>query len=223
MIPQLQELSGNIPAFKPDAIDYTGNNEKRQHAEQIIEEVCLRRATIVRESLDPAIQGVFDQFTQLENFRGCKTRYDRKHERLELSDGKSVINYNNVGSQSNYMFLHLSFFLGLHKYLKENPCTQVGTFLFIDQPSIPYYEASDDDKSTDKAKLLDAFSVINKFMQDVTTDDDGFQIILIEHAPTSYWTGEHALDYFVTKREFEGDQALVPYYVIEKKKAEKND
>ena len=220
MIPQLQELSGTIPTSKPNAIDYAGNNEKKQRAEQIIEEISLRRATVVRGSLDPAIQGVFDQFTQLENFKGCKTRYDRKHERLELSDGKSVINYNNVGSQSNYMFLHLSFFLGLHKYLKDYPCTHISPFLFIDQPSIPYYEATDDDKSTDKAKLLDAFSVINTFMQDVTMDDDGFQIILIEHAPSSYWTGENALEYFVTKREFEGDQALVPYSVIDKKKAE---
>ena len=223
MIPQLRDLLRQIPTEKPQAIDYAGNAEQKKTASAIVEEIKLRRATEVRTHLDPAIQSIFDQFKQLENFKGCKTRYDRKLERLVLSDGKSVINYNNVGSQSNYMFLHLSFFLGLHKYLMENPCQQVGSFLFIDQPSIPYYEASDDTKSTDKAKLLDAFSVINHFMEEATASEEGFQIILIEHAPSSYWTGENVLSHFVTKREFEGSEALVPYSVIEKKQADESN
>lgn len=216
MIPILWNLLDKIPSSKPREIDYTRIAQQKQTALAIVEEIGHRRATEVKGKLDPEIQNIFDQFTQLENFEGCKTRYDRKLERLQLSDGKSVLNYNNVGSQSNYMMLHISFFLGLHKYLKKNPCNQIGSFLFIDQPSIPYYESSD--KSTDRAKLLDTFSVINHFMSEVTSDNEGFQIILIEHAPTSYWTGENKLDFFVTKKEFEGDEALVPYSVIEKKK-----
>lgn len=216
MIPILRNLLDKIPSSKPREIDYTRIAQQKQTALAIVEEIGHRRATEVKGKLDPEIQGIFDQFTQLENFKGCKTRYDRKLERLQLSDGKSVLNYNNVGSQSNYMMLHISFFLGLHKYLKKNPCNQIGSFLFIDQPSIPYYESSD--KSTDRAKLLDTFSVINHFMSEATSDNEGFQIILIEHAPTSYWTGENKLDFFVTKKEFEGDEALVPYSVIEKKK-----
>lgn len=218
MIPILRDLLDKIPGTKPRAIDYVRTEQLRKEAQAIIDEIQTRRSLVVRESLDPAIQSVFDQFTQLENFQGCKTRYNRTHERLELSDGKSIINYNNVGSQSNYMFLHLSFFLGLHKYLCDNPCPQIGSFLFVDQPSIPYYASSDDDRMTDRAKLLDAFKVINNFMEEVTSGGGCFQIILIEHAPTSYWTGENALSHFVTKKEFEGQEALVPYSVIEKKK-----
>ena len=218
MIPILWNLLEKIPASKPREIDYTRVAQLRHTAQAEVEEIRYRRSTEVKEKLDPEIQGIFNRFTQLENFEGCKTRYDRKLERLQLSDGKSVLNYNNVGSQSNYMMLHISFFLGLHKYLKKNPCNQIGTFLFIDQPSIPYYESSD--KSTDRAKLLDTFSVINQFMKEATSDEEGFQIILIEHAPSTYWTGDNQLDYFVTKKEFEGNEALVPYDVIEKKKRE---
>lgn len=216
LIPILWDLLQKIPSSKPKELDYTRNNQIKNEAHAIVEEIRQRRATEVNSKLNPEIQSVFDQFTRLENFQGCKTRYVRKLERLQLSDGKSVLNYNNVGSQSNYMMLHISFFLGLHNYLKKNPCNQIGSFLFIDQPSIPYYESSD--KSTDRAKLLDTFSVINHFMSEATSDNEGFQIILIEHAPTSYWTGENKLDFFVTKKEFEGDEALVPYSVIEKKK-----
>ena len=218
MIPILWELYEDIPASKPRELDYTRIAQQKQTAQTIVDEIRLRRNTEVKGKLDPEIQSIFNRFTQLENFEGCKTRYDRKLERLQLSDGKSVLNYNNVGSQSNYMMLHISFFLGLHKYLKKNPCNQIGTFLFIDQPSIPYYESSD--KSTDRAKLLDTFSVINQFMKEATSDEEGFQIILIEHAPSTYWTGDNQLDYFVTKKEYEGNEALVPYDVIEKKKRE---
>lgn len=220
MIPTLRELLDKIPSAEPQAVDHVRTEQLRQAANAIISEIQMRRSTVVKDLLNPAIQSVFDQFTQLENFAGCKTRYDREHERLELSDGSSILNYNNVGSQSNYMFLHLSFFLGLHKFLHDNPCPQVGSFLFIDQPSIPYYESSDDERTTDKAKLLDAFRVIDDFMDYMTSSGDSFQVILIEHAPTSYWTGDNALKHFVTKKEFEGSEALVPYSVIEKKKAD---
>ena len=135
---------------------------------------------------------------------------------MELSDGKSILNYSNIGSQSNYMYLHICFFLGMHNFLLDNPCKQVGNFLFIDQPSVPYYENSDEDKSNDKAKLLDVFKVINAFMEERIKNGKEFQIILIEHAEDSYWTGENALSTFVTRANFDGDEALVPQQVIRK-------
>lgn len=220
MIPHLKELWNNYQSSIIKEYDFVGDSEKRAKAEEILDKIHHRRSTIVSNDLNAAIQSIFDQFTQLENFQGCKTRYERKHERLELSDGKSILNYNNIGSQSNYMFLHLCFFLGIHKFLFKYPNNHIGSFLFIDQPSIPYYEASDNSKSTDRAKLTDAFSVINRFIKDAVKENQDFQIILIEHADKSYWTGDNELEYFVTKADFEGDKALVPYTVIKKKKNE---
>ena len=215
----LKNLHDEIPTEKPRQIDEVQDGQIRKQAEKIIEAIKARRTTVVGAELNPAIQHYFDKFKFLENFAGSKTRYNRDHERLEIGKD-AILNYTNVGSQSNYMFLHICFFLGLHRFLTNNPSQYVGQFLFIDQPSIPYYESSENTKSTDKLKLMDAFKVINAFMQEMADENEEFQIILIEHAEESYWTGENALSHFVTKANFEGDNALVPLHIIEKHKNE---
>lgn len=220
MFPILVEKYGYIPAAKPKDYDFVHDKEVRTKAESIINEIESRRLSVVRSVLNGYFQQVYDSLSSMDNFKGCKTRYDRAHERLELSDGKSILNYANIGSQSNYMFLHLSFFLGLHNFLIDNPCKQIGQFLFIDQPSVPYYENKDDEKSNDMHKLLDAFKCLNSFMKKMVESGEEFQIILIEHADESYWTGENNLDYFVTRANFDGDEALVPYKVLKQKRDE---
>lgn len=215
----LKNLHDEIPTEKPRQIDEVQDGQIRKQAEKIIETIQARRTTVVGAELNPAIQHYFDKFKFLENFAGSKTRYNRDHERLEIGKD-AILNYTNVGSQSNYMFLHICFFLGLHRFLTNNPSQYVGQFLFIDQPSIPYYESSENTKSTDKLKLMDAFKVINTFMQEMADENEEFQIILIEHAEESYWTGKNALSHFVTKANFEGDNALVPLHIIEKHKNE---
>ena len=164
------------------------------------------------------IQHIFDGFHYMEHYENCYTKFDLKQERLMLNDGKSILNYDVIGSQSNYMFLHLCFFLGLHRYFFENiKLRHIGQFLFIDQPSIPYYAGSDNVKTTDKEKLLDAFKSINDFMKYVIEErNQQFQVILVEHAPESYWTGENHLNYFVTKEQFTAGNALIPQYVLNK-------
>ena len=210
----LKEFYKAIPA-EPEHIDEVSDYEQRSRAEEIANNIAELRATVVSTGLNPSIQHYFDMFSFLENFAGRPTRYNREQERLEIGkDG--VMNYANIGSQSNYMFLHICFFLGLHRYLLLHPTPYVGQFLFVDQPSKPYYESSDDDKSTDRLKLMDAFKVINNFMQEVVDSGNEFQIILIEHAEESYWTGENELEYFVTKANFDGDNALVPFHLISK-------
>ena len=108
--------------------------------------------------------------------------------------------------------------MGLHRYLFEKiEHSHIAQFLFIDQPSIPYYAGSEMVKTTDKEKLMDAFRSINDFMKYVIEEKkEQFQIILIEHAPESYWTGENKLEYFVTKEQFINGNALIPQYALEK-------
>ena len=174
--------------------------------------------------LNECIQHIFDGFQYMEHYEHCYTKYDMKQERLMLNNGKSILNYDVIGSQSNYMFLHLCFFLGIHRYFFENlNMRHIGQFLFIDQPSIPYYAGSENVKTTDKEKLLDAFAGINRFMKYVTEEKkEQFQIILVEHAPDTYWTGENKLDYFVTKENFTNGNALIPQYVLEQNKDNEN-
>lgn len=174
--------------------------------------------------LNECIQHIFDGFQYMEHYEHCYTKYDMKQERLMLNNGKSILNYDVIGSQSNYMFLHLCFFLGIHRYFFENlNMRHIGLFLFIDQPSIPYYAGSENVKTTDKEKLLDAFAGINRFMKYVIEEKkEQFQIILVEHAPDTYWTGENKLDYFVTKENFTNGNALIPQYVLEPKQDNEN-
>lgn len=217
----LKDLYNAIPS-EPEQIDEVRDYELRSSAEEIVKQISDLRATVVNTGLNPSIQRYFNMFSFLENFAGRPTRYNREQERLEIGkDG--VLNYTNIGSQSNYMFLHICFFLGLHHYLLLHPTPYVGQFLFIDQPSKPYYESSDDNKSTDRLKLMDALNVINTFMQEVVDSGNEFQIILIEHAEESYWTGENELAHFVTKANFDGDNALVPFHLISKHDDESKD
>lgn len=179
--------------------------------------ILEQKKHLIISNLNKSIQAIYDQLDYMEHYENCYTKYDLEQERLMLNDGKSILNYDVIGSQSNYMFLHLCFFLGLHRYFFENSPSLVGQFLFIDQPSIPYYAGSEDVKTTDKSKLLDAFKIINSFMHyAIEEKNEGFQIILIEHAPESYWTGDNTLDYFVTKATFADGNALIPRYILDK-------
>lgn len=221
MLPILYDYLSSIPKQKPEDYDYVEDSQKRNRASEIINTIEIRRGSVVGGLLNPCIQEVYEELREMDNFSKCKTRYERNKERLELSDGNSILNYTNIGSQSNYMFMHICFFLGLHRFLYKNPCQQIGQFLFIDQPSVPYYENKDDAKSNDKNKLLDAFRVINNFMKEmVEKNKEQFQIILIEHADNTYWTGDNNLEYFETRANFDGNEALVPYHVVNKKRNE---
>lgn len=216
LLPILREYYEKIPENAPMDYDYARDREIRDRASAIIADIETRRGSVVRGSFDKYIQEIYDSLSVKDNFEDCKTRYNRDRERLELSDGRSILNYNNIGSQSNYMYLHICFFLGMHNFLLDNPCNQIANFLFIDQPSVPYYENTDDTKSNDKAKLLDVFRVIDDFVKGRIANGNEFQIILIEHAEESYWTGENALETFSTRVNFDGDDALVPKHIIKK-------
>ena len=191
--------------------------------EKAKDEIEQKQLNIISE-LNKCIQHIFNGFNYMEHYEHCYTKYVIKQECLMLNDGKSIFNYDTIGSQSNYMFLHLCFFLGIHRYFFENlNVRHVGQFLFIDQPSIPYYAGSENVKTTDKEKLLDAFAGINRFMKYVIEEKkEQFQIILVEHAPETYWTGENNLDYFVTKETFTSGNALIPKYVLEQKENNEN-
>lgn len=134
---------------------------------------------------------------------------------LEKENGEYPIA--NVGSKSNYMFLHLCYFFGLHDLLMENKNEQIPQFLFIDQPSIPYYADknsvasinNEEIANDDKEKLVEAFRLTDKFMRSVT-DKGQFQIIMIEHAGEEYWKD---LSTFVTRYEFRNGEGLIPSYI----------
>ena len=147
-------------------------------------------------------------------YNSCVPLYDEVNRLLTLIRPEDNTQVTNVGSKSNYMYLHLCFFLGLHEAVIANKSNFVPNFLFIDQPSIPYYENQDKgDKShlDDKSKLKNAFGLINRAMERITkfSQKHPFQIIMVEHADEEYW---NKLDYFDTRYVFtkEKDSGLIP-------------
>lgn len=166
--------------------------------------------------LNRTMQEVFDGLNFMEYYSKCKITYRSEDERVVLRFENSSYDEGQIGSQSNYMFLHLCFFLGIHKYMIRKGNKYIGQFLFIDQPSIPYYEGNTVSKTTDRDKLLDAFRAINDFMRSVVEEaGEDFQIILIEHANEDHWTGDNYLPYFHTVEKFVEGNALIPNVVIE--------
>lgn len=158
-----------------------------------------------------------------ESYRDYKPLYSMEEKMLMLERGEGDYPESNVGSKSNYMFLHLCYFFGLHDLLMENKNKQIPQFLFIDQPSIPYYadkneRRSEDDNEViandDQEKLREAFRLTNKFMKEMLKKGH-FQIIMIEHASPEYWQD---LENFVTRYEFRRGDGLIPAYVTNKQK-----
>ena len=156
-----------------------------------------------------------------EAYRNYKPVYSLDEKMLMLITEYGEYPKANVGSKSNFMFLHLCYFFGLHDLLMQNRNEQIPQFLFIDQPSIPYYA----DKNTvtvsnngeitndDREKLKEAFRLTDKFMREMTRNGH-FQIIMIEHAGEEYWKD---LETFVTRYEFRNGEGLIPSRITHRK------
>ena len=156
-----------------------------------------------------------------EAYRNYNPVYSMEENMLMLEGEEGEYPESNVGSKSNYMFLHLCYFFGLHDLLLNNQNKSIPQFLFIDQPSIPYYadkneRRADDNNLTiandDRAKLTEAFRLTDLFMREMTRRGH-FQIIMIEHADTEYWQN---LSTFETCYEFRNGEGLIPSEIIKK-------
>lgn len=170
----------------------------------------------VKEVLNAYINKYFQSTNgMVDSYPDSTMRYDDEDRRVSLLKNGEEYSIRNVGSKSNYMFLHLCFFLGLHRSIIMHQSKQVGSFLFIDQPSIPYYADKNTLDSDDKKQLIKAFKLLNDFMKETIGDEGNhFQIILIEHADETYWND---LEYFYTAKKFDKfkDGGLIPKYIYE--------
>jgi len=159
-----------------------------------------------KTELDETIQWCYNQLESLSEYKKAKTVFDDKEMQLQLIREGELFALNVVGSQANYMFMHLCLFLGLHKHIISIENEYVPQFLFIDQPSIPLFDNTKDDKK----KLFDAFKLLNSFINYVINQRQShFQIIMVEHASKEYWE-ENNLQYFHTVNEFIDGNGLIP-------------
>lgn len=187
----------------------------------------------VRQKLEKLVTNKYERLSALNNtikdyfsvahglsdaYNSCQPRFDIEHQALYLKREGEEFVITNVGSKCNYMFMHLCTFLGIHEHVIKERIDYIPSFMFIDQPSIPFYaDNSDGDikDNDDKKRLGFAFHLINIFMERIIRFiyKHPFQIILIEHADSSYWQDKY--QYFETRYEVvKGkDSGLVPEYI----------
>ena len=106
--------------------------------------------------------------------------------KLKLLEPKkrSVLSLGEIGSDQNYLSIHLALSFALQKHFEAIKAPVPG-ILVIDQVSRPYYPENGDEKrlkdmKADNEKL--AMQQIVGFLFDETSRRSGLQVILIEHA-----------------------------------------
>jgi len=200
-----------LPATKQsiDTVKLNRLNDEKSQLERVPqnnEEIKY----IMKTKLDESIQRNYNQLASLPAYKDHKTVFDENEMILKLYPPNQLFPLDNVGSKSNYMFMHLCVYLGLHEHMINVQQEHVPPFLFIDQPSIPYYSDNIEKGNDDKTKLIDAFSLLNSFVNYITTQKKThFQIFMVEHAPKEYWE-QNKLSYFHTVDEFINGNGLVP-------------
>ena len=208
----------DLKSLAVDNYQFAVEQEKVSKIESL--ETRLKQIRLLPHDIKDVLSKYINLFFHSENgmvrsYPDASMVYDATERRVSLLKDGDEYPVRNIGSKSNYMFLHLCFFLGLHKSILKNKSQQVGSFLFIDQPSIPYYADKDTLDNDDKKQLTKAFCLLNDFMKEIIVDENGhFQIILIEHADESYWKN---LDFFHTVAKFSksDDGGLIPKYIYE--------
>jgi tetratricopeptide (TPR) repeat protein len=167
-----------------------------------------KKAAVMR-LLEDLIQNFLDQSGDaLENYKGYKAAFDHREKELKLQEPNSTKVERVVGSSSNHLFLHLSLFLGLHELFIRQRTPYIPSFLFLDQPSRPYYDNSKE-KIKDRLKITTAFALMNDFITHINVElNQEFQFIVVEHIPKEIWE-EAEMENVYLVEEFTGSNKLI--------------
>ncbi|MCO6515402.1 MAG: DUF3732 domain-containing protein, partial [Snodgrassella sp.] len=161
--------------------------------------------------LDMCIQNIYEQFNLVSSNAGYNTTFDIEKLQLKIlspeNENSPLLPISKMGSKANYLFLHLSMYLGLHMHMINENIHFIPQIIFIDQPSLPFLKSK-----KDQEMLQTIFHVLNSFIDTmVIKNKTPFQIILTEHALPSDW---EKLPNFILIDEFIDGNALIPNELI---------
>lgn len=178
--------------------------EKEHHLEQLQASYAsvgeIRALTI--ETLNDFIQTYITiSRDALDEYGDYCARFDYKKAILTLRKSKSTT-IANISSSSDHLYMHLCLFAGLHHMLLSQKSLYVPSFLILDQPSRPYFNAAGEYDYTesevaitnkdDWSKVRDIFKLWNRFFSIILSQENHFQIIMLEHVSEGAWQGcEH--------------------------------
>ena len=143
----------------------------------------------------------------LKGFEDATPIFNKAKKTLDLINNNQVEKMIDIGSASNYMYVHIAYFLALHELIRDRNVSWVPRFLVIDQPSTPYFSTAG--KKTDDFESLDtALNELNSFIDKMRTYG-GFQIILLEHIEESYWLDRKMTNFKLVDKELRNDYGLI--------------
>lgn len=145
----------------------------------------------------------------LKGYKDFLAFYYEKEKLIHLHspDLSTIEKMPDVGSASNYLYLHVAYFLAIHEIAKARRIPWVPSFLVLDQVSTPYF--SSDGKANDDIRSLD--KVLAELNQAVIDMDEygGFQIILLEHIGQEHWTKLELERFHLVDKELRDGYGLI--------------
>ncbi len=164
---------------------------------------CIKLEKI--KSFNETAQKVYDQLNKDTEYKGYCVALNEENLMLDIfpPNMSAFLPISEIGSQANYVFLHLCMFLALHMHMAKMNLHYVPQIIFIDQPSTPFLRYEKDQKM-----LNIIFKVLNSFIDIMVNENkNSFQIILTDHALASDWD---KLPNFKLIAEFIDGNALIP-------------
>jgi ABC-type iron transport system FetAB ATPase subunit len=123
---------------------------------------------------------------------------------LILDGGNAVEKMVDIGSASNYLYLHLAYFMALHEVAREQNVSWLPSFIVFDQVSTPYGGETEDDKNSLNIALIE----LNNFVENMK-DKGGIQVILMEHIKETHWLELGLNNFSLVDKELIGDYGLI--------------
>lgn len=146
---------------------------------------------------------------KLKGYELFSAYFDEKDKLIHMHspDRSTVESMPDVGSASNYLYLHVSYFLAIHEIAKTRNIPWIPSFLVLDQVSTPYFSTNrlpnDDIRSLDKV-----LTELNNFVVNMD-EHGGFQIILLEHIGIDDWKSLDLERFHLVDKELRNDYGLI--------------
>lgn len=200
--------------------DYTSEVKTLEKAIKLLREDIeyIDRSQVI-STLNELMYEIFNKLDyKLGGYEDYKPFFDIKSKQVFLTTIDKVLKQSdsewikNIGSSSNHLFLHLTFFLSIHRLFVKQEVPFIPEFLILDQPNTPYYSTDDEEKAVffKALKILD--EQINYFNNELARD---FQIIVLEHVEWKEIVENGSFDNYHLVEEWrdEGD-GLIPSYLL---------
>lgn len=180
-----------------EAFDQKKLNEYNQDIEQITTKYGKsqkeERVQLAERKISKYTTANLKQLPRGIPIENCDVDFFSKQPKLVITDSESQkkTQFENIGSDENYLSLHLSFTFAFQKFLAEKQSSVPG-LLILDQISRPYYSNKKESEESDLNEIVnsdDDSTALEKhfdFIFSQVASQNGLQVIVLEHAYLSY-------------------------------------